>query len=501
MGGCSGASLADQITLTADSFLLGALVSVPAAGVYGAVYRLPNAATTILGLVTGVLIARMAAVLREDPDRGPVELRRALRVSAIGGIALVALAPVARALVVPVFGAEYQSGETAAAVLFLALAVVCAGAPLHAAALAARQDRAYVGGLAGAALVNVAANLVLIPPLELSGAAFATLTSSVLLFGYLVVIVRRALWLPVPPPTHGRGRMTAAVSVVVLSWNDGELLDHALSSIPGSRRSVELIVVDNGSAPPVEVSGVDIRLVRLEENRGVAAGRNVGVRASTAPVVCFLDSDAVLLPGSLDRLVDVLDERPDVALVAPTFVDQTPEASAGAAPGLVRKVERALGRTESYAPGRQVDAAGRGRSTSPSAPVRSSDASRMTTSAGWTSPTSTARRTPTSACASAWRVGTFCRCRMPRSCTRRGGAIAASSPGAGCATRGRSPDSWPVIAASSERSLVPAPDELLLEPDVDVVCVAYGSVDGLREALAGRAGTGLGRADRGRPWR
>lgn len=183
-------ALADQVSLTADSLLLGSLVSVKSAGIYGAVYRLPNAASTVLGLVVVVTTARLAANLSLSADGGRKDLRRSLIVSAAVAVGLACLAPLARALVVPVFGEQYRSGQTAAAVLFVALAVVCAGAPLHASALAARQDRAYALGLLGAAVVNLSVNLLLIPRFELSGAAVATLISTTSLLVYLSLLTR-----------------------------------------------------------------------------------------------------------------------------------------------------------------------------------------------------------------------------------------------------------------------------------------------------------------------
>jgi GT2 family glycosyltransferase len=137
------------------------------------------------------------------------------------------------------------------------------------------------------------------------------------------------------------------ISTVILSWNDGELLERAIASTRSFARDLELVVVDNGSSPAVVVAP-DVILIRNPTNRGVAAGRNIGVRSSSGRYVCLLDSDAELLPGSLERLVERLDRHADVALVAPTFVGQLPEASAGAAPTLSRKVRRVLGRTDRY---------------------------------------------------------------------------------------------------------------------------------------------------------
>src|SRR6188474_461541 len=90
------------------------------------------------------------------------------------------------------------------------------------------------------------------------------------------------------------------VDVVILSWNDAELLDVAVASALASKDvAVEVVVVDNGSdVVPVLPAG-RTRLVRNEVNRGVAAGRNQGVAAGSAPFVLLLDSDARLEPDAL----------------------------------------------------------------------------------------------------------------------------------------------------------------------------------------------------------
>ena len=142
------------------------------------------------------------------------------------------------------------------------------------------------------------------------------------------------------------------VAVVILTWNDGELLDAALASALASTGvDVEVVVVDNGSEPPATVAADPrVRLLRNEANRGVAAARNQGVEATNAPLVLFLDSDARLGPDTLEHLCRPLAASPDVALVAPVFDGQLPQASAGRAPSLGRKVARVLDLTAAYAP-------------------------------------------------------------------------------------------------------------------------------------------------------
>lgn len=142
----------------------------------------------------------------------------------------------------------------------------------------------------------------------------------------------------------------ADIDVVILTWNDGDLLDVAVRSALGSEVvGVQVTVVDNGSHPPAEVAHPDVRLVRNEVNAGVAGGRNQGAALGTAPVLCFLDSDAELSPHSLRRLVAALAD-PSVAVAVPVFAGQDPEASAGVAPSLAVKAARGLGRRNTYLP-------------------------------------------------------------------------------------------------------------------------------------------------------
>ncbi|HEX2117598.1 MAG TPA: glycosyltransferase [Acidimicrobiales bacterium] len=143
------------------------------------------------------------------------------------------------------------------------------------------------------------------------------------------------------------------VDVVVLTWNDGELLDRALASVLGSEGvDVRVVVVDNGSEPPATVPADSrVRLIRNAENRGVRA-RNQGTAVGTSDLVAFVDSDVRLRPDTLSSLAGALVDQPHVALVCPVFEDQVPEASAGRAPTAALKAQRLLGLRDTYEPTR-----------------------------------------------------------------------------------------------------------------------------------------------------
>jgi GT2 family glycosyltransferase len=153
-------------------------------------------------------------------------------------------------------------------------------------------------------------------------------------------------------PTTG-SRESPRVDVVILTWNDEELLAVAVASALGSRGvDVKVTIVDNGSDPPAEaVPDPRVNILRNAVNLGVAPGRAQGIAAGRADLVLLLDSDARLEPDALAAMVRVLDADPSVGLVGPVFADQLPEASGGRAPTFAVKAARGLGRRDDYEPG------------------------------------------------------------------------------------------------------------------------------------------------------
>jgi len=89
--------------------------------------------------------------------------------------------------------------------------------------------------------------------------------------------------------------MSADLSVVICSLNGAPGVDRCLRALAAQTGPVKLetIVVDDGSTD--DTSGVagahGVTVIRHDVNRGLAAARNSGVRAASAPVVAFLDDD------------------------------------------------------------------------------------------------------------------------------------------------------------------------------------------------------------------
>lgn len=93
-------------------------------------------------------------------------------------------------------------------------------------------------------------------------------------------------------------------SVVIVSRDRPEALLRALAGVAQSDHPMfEVIVVaDPEGARAVQVAGVPARVAVFDEPN-ISAARNAGLRLAAAPVVAFLDDDAVPEPTWLSRLV------------------------------------------------------------------------------------------------------------------------------------------------------------------------------------------------------
>jgi glycosyltransferase involved in cell wall biosynthesis/peptidoglycan/xylan/chitin deacetylase (PgdA/CDA1 family) len=106
------------------------------------------------------------------------------------------------------------------------------------------------------------------------------------------------------------------VSVVVPCYNHAHFLGEAIeSALAQTYPYLEIIVVDDGSSDntrEVAARYPQVRYVR-QENQGLAAARNTGLRHSTGSYLVFLDADDRLLSQAVEMGLHQLQAHPDCA--------------------------------------------------------------------------------------------------------------------------------------------------------------------------------------------
>lgn len=107
-----------------------------------------------------------------------------------------------------------------------------------------------------------------------------------------------------------------AVAAVVVTYDALPWIEQCLGSLAG----IETVLVDNGSRDGtvafVRERFPAVRVIE-SENRGLAAGWNLGIGATERRWVLLLNADAWLAEGALDRLVEFGDACPRAAVVGP----------------------------------------------------------------------------------------------------------------------------------------------------------------------------------------
>lgn len=113
------------------------------------------------------------------------------------------------------------------------------------------------------------------------------------------------------------------VSVIVPAFNCEQYISAAVESVlKQDYLDYELLVVDDGSTDGTVQSLEGFRrqlLIIRQQNRGVAAARNAGLRAASGDFVAFLDADDWWFPGRLRAQIKAMSCFPDAGLAFSDF--------------------------------------------------------------------------------------------------------------------------------------------------------------------------------------
>ncbi|WEA24520.1 glycosyltransferase family 2 protein [Rhizobium binxianense] len=109
-----------------------------------------------------------------------------------------------------------------------------------------------------------------------------------------------------------------SVAVVIPAYNSRDYVAQTLQSVINqTHKALEIVVVDDGSTDDTasicrRFAAGDSRIRVLSTgNRGVAAARNIGIAATKAPYIAFIDADDLWHPTYVERMLSALHLLPE----------------------------------------------------------------------------------------------------------------------------------------------------------------------------------------------
>jgi glycosyltransferase involved in cell wall biosynthesis len=112
------------------------------------------------------------------------------------------------------------------------------------------------------------------------------------------------------------------VTVVIPAYNAVRTVERALASVwLQDYPEIEIIVIDDGSTDDTAacvrgIANSNLRLIRLDVNRGECAAMNVGIREASTDYIAFLDADDEWLENKLFKQLPVIESHPEMSFIS-----------------------------------------------------------------------------------------------------------------------------------------------------------------------------------------
>lgn len=117
------------------------------------------------------------------------------------------------------------------------------------------------------------------------------------------------------------------LSLIILNYKSEGLVRYCLKNIIKADISFdyEIIVVDNAS-PSAGVQNLKtefptVKFIELNSNRGFSAGNNEGIKIANGKYIAVVNPDIVISKGSVEKLVEFMDNNPDVGCCGPKLLN------------------------------------------------------------------------------------------------------------------------------------------------------------------------------------
>lgn len=109
--------------------------------------------------------------------------------------------------------------------------------------------------------------------------------------------------------------LTASISVVIPFYNGKEYWAELVGSLRGQTSKLdEAVIVLDGEdqyLPEIDLDGIahQVRIIKLDQNKGVANARNIGIDAVESEYIFFLDQDDYFYPTRVAEVRKILEKK------------------------------------------------------------------------------------------------------------------------------------------------------------------------------------------------
>jgi GT2 family glycosyltransferase len=128
-------------------------------------------------------------------------------------------------------------------------------------------------------------------------------------------------------------RKQPLISVITVNFNGLDLTIELLNSIRQlSYKNIETFVVDNASNDNpylfLNKNYPEVKFIRSEKNLGFAGGNNLAVKEAQGDFLFFVNNDAEITEGCIEKLLNLFEHYPNLGAVSPLlcYFNENPES-------------------------------------------------------------------------------------------------------------------------------------------------------------------------------
>lgn len=128
-------------------------------------------------------------------------------------------------------------------------------------------------------------------------------------------------------------RTTKPIVLLIPVFGRQEKLNRALASVEPEADILDVIVIDDGSVPAIEIapdSPLEIHLIRLATNQGLANALNAGMQQafeSGYPYIARLDSDDIAVACRFNKQLEFMRTHADIGICGTAYHEYDPRGN------------------------------------------------------------------------------------------------------------------------------------------------------------------------------